>query len=63
MDYKYCAMENRDYSRIEKLNKLNNLETFWDDVRRLTSRVHSDHSIGRWQCLSEIREQELMNLR
>lgn len=52
-------MEVRDYSRIDKLNKLTNKETFWDDVRKLTKRVTSDHSIGRWQCLAEMRWNEL----
>ena len=49
------AMEVRDYAKIEKLNALTNPETFWDDVRKLTKNVTSDHSIGRWQCLAEAR--------
>lgn len=53
-------LELNDYKRIEKLNTLHCLETFWDDVRKLTKRVTSDHSIRRWQCLAEQREYELL---
>lgn len=52
--YEY-AVEVRDYSKIEKLNKLTNPETFWDDARKLTKNVHSDHAIHRWQILAEVR--------
>lgn len=58
MDYSY-AMENRDLARIDKLNKLTNKETFWDDVRRLTRYVKSDHAIHSWQYLAEKRWMEL----
>ena len=34
MTYKY-AFEKRDISRIDKLNKLTDTNTFWDDVRKL----------------------------
>lgn len=54
-----CAIEKHDLSRIEKLNKLTNKETFWDDVRALTGHITSDHAIHRWQCLAEIRYGEL----
>lgn len=54
-----CATESRDYGKIEKLNQLTNISTFYDDVRRLTRNVYSDHAIKRWQCLSEIRYWEL----
>ncbi len=60
MTYK-SAIENRDYSKIEKLNKLENKDTFWDDVRKLTRNVKSDHSVGRWQCLAEQRYCEITN--
>lgn len=53
------AFERADYSKIEKLGQLNNLDTFWDDVRKLTKRVTSDHAIHRWQCLAEQRYKEL----
>lgn len=53
------AIEKRDYSKIDKLNKLTNKETFWDDVRKLTKNVTSDHSIRRWECLAQARCDEL----
>ncbi len=53
------AMEARDYGKIDKLNKLEDPETFWDDVRRLTRGVKSDHGLRRWEILSEIRYREI----
>ena len=53
------VMEKADYAKIKKLRTLNNVETFWKDVRKFTARVYSDHSIGRWQILSEARYGEL----
>ena len=53
------AIETRDYAKIEKLSKLTNINTFWDDVRKLTRYVKSDHSLARWQCLAEQRYAEL----
>ena len=53
------AIEKSDISKIEKLNSLHNENTFWDDVRKLTKKVTSDHSIKRWQCLAEIRYEEV----
>ena len=53
------AIEKHDIGRIDKLNGLTNIETFWDDVRRYTRYIKSDHSIKRWQCLAEIRYKEL----
>ena len=53
------AIEQRDISKINKLNKLRNLETFWTDACKLTRAVKSDHAIHRWQCLAEIRFNEL----
>ena len=58
MDYSY-AMEKRDYARIDKLNKLTNKDTFYDDVRKLVKNVASDHTIKRWQCLADNRYREL----
>lgn len=60
MIHKYYLIERNDISKIDKLNKLTNKETFFDDVRKLTKNVTSDHSIGRWQCLCEIRYNELI---
>lgn len=59
MNYYDNAIELSDIKKIDKLNRLTNLETFHDDVRRLTKRVYSDHSIRRWECLAEIRYAEL----
>lgn len=56
--YSY-AIYKGDYSKIEKLIKLNDVNTFWDDVRKLTKRVTNDRSIRRWQILSEIRYEQL----
>lgn len=53
-------MENADYARVKKLNALHNLNSFWDDVRRITRNVRSDHSLGRYQILAEVRYGELM---
>lgn len=61
MTYDY-AIENRDIAKIDKLNALTNIQTYWDDVRKLTRNVTSDHSIKRWQCLADARYTELCNL-
>ena len=52
-------IEYNDISRIKKLNALNNINTFWNDVRKFTRYITSDHSIRRWEILSEIRYAEL----
>lgn len=54
-----CVCENADIKKIEKLVKLTNPATFWDDVRNLTKNVKSDHSVKRWQILTEIRFGEI----
>ena len=51
--------EKRDLSRIIKLNKLKDAVTFWDDVRKLTKHVESDHAIKSWQRLAEQRYNQL----
>ena len=53
------AVYKSDYNKIEKLMKLNDVDTFWDDVRKLTKRVTSDFSLKRWLILSEMRFEEL----
>lgn len=60
MTKKYYVMERNDIKKIDKLNQLTNKETFWDDVRKLTKNVTSDHSIQHWQCLAEVRYNELI---
>lgn len=56
-----CAFERGDYNKIEKLNSLSDIKTFWNDVRKLTKNIHKDHALSRWQCLSEIRYWELQH--
>lgn len=58
MDYRY-AWTRQEMKRIDKLNQLTNIDTFWSDVRRLTKNVNSDHAIKNWQCLAEVRFEEL----
>ncbi len=53
------VIEERDKSRIDKLNKLTDANTFWDDVKKLTKRVTSDHAISHWQSFAEMRYKEL----
>ena len=55
------ALEKRDISKINALNKLTDLRKFWTNVRKLTKNVHSDHALKRWQILAEIRYKELQN--
>ena len=55
------AIEKNDLSKIDKLNKLTSTITFWDDVRKLTKKVTSDHSIRHWLLLAEFRENELLS--
>lgn len=43
----------------EKLNTLTDVETFWNDVRKLTAKIRSDKSLAIWQSLAEIRCDEL----
>ena len=56
------AVYKSDIRKIEKLNNLNNKETFWNDVRKLTKNTYSDFHIGRWQALAEVRYEELQKL-
>ena len=59
MDPKEWAFTNRDVNKIEKLNKLTNVDTFWSDVRMLTRQTTSDAMIKRWQLLADERFREL----
>ena len=63
MAMEYYVVENADYAKIKKLNMLHNEETFWDDVRRLTRNVRSDHSLRRWSILAEARFGEIQNVK
>lgn len=53
------AIEERDFKRINRLNKLTNPKTFWGDVRKITKRITTDRAIRRWQTLAEIRYEEI----
>ena len=53
------AIENADIRKIDKLNTLTDVNSFWDDVAKFTKNIHSDHSLGRWECLAEYRFSEL----
>lgn len=60
MTYKYMVTEKNDIPKIDKLNKLTDKESFWEQVRKLTKRVSSDHAIRAWQALAEARYNELI---
>lgn len=52
------AIEKRDFNKMDKI--INGIEkgeikkeNFYEEIRKLTKNVYSDHSIGRWQCISE----------
>lgn len=44
---------------IDKLNSLNNPATFFQDVRRFTRQITTDHNINIWQRFAEIRYNEI----
>ena len=56
--YKTVSMENMDIHKIDKIvdgikeGKINR-ENLYDEVREMTRRVTSDHSIKRWQIITE----------
>lgn len=55
------AIEKRDFAKIDKLwaivqDSTTTNENYWDKVRKLTKKVTSDHSLSRWQCLTEYYE-------
>ena len=62
IDFYSKAIELSDYKKIDKLLKLNNINTYWDDVRKLTKNVYSDHSINRWEALSDFRYSQLLKM-
>ena len=55
-----CALEKRDYARIDKLNALTDINTYWGDVKEITKGVRGDHSLERWGILTGIRYNELV---
>lgn len=54
------ATTKSDITKIDKLNGLKDINTFYDDVRRITKNVHSDRAIRAWERLSEQRYDELL---
>lgn len=56
-------IEYHDINRINKLNTLNDANTFWNDVRGFTKYITSDHSLRRWQILAENRYKELKEVK
>ena len=54
------AITKSDMTKIDKLNGLKNIITFYDDVRKMTKNVHSDNAIRAWERLSEQRYDELL---
>ena len=61
MDYSR-VIEKRDLAKIDKLNMLIDIKTFWDDVRKHTKNITSNHSLNRWQCLAEYRYKEISDI-
>lgn len=56
--YKTICIENRDMDKVDKIiegihNSNINKDNLYDEVRKLTKRVTSDHSIKRWQIITE----------
>ena len=50
------------FATVERIeDKTTNKNNYYDRIRKLTKRVTSDHSIGRWQCLAEYYERYVMN--
>ena len=44
---------------ILKLNNLKNIDSFYNDVRKLTKNITSDCNIEKWQCFAEMRYKQL----
>lgn len=53
-------LNKRESAIAEKLNSLSDKETFWDDVRKFTAKVHSDAVIHVWEWLSDRRYAEIL---
>lgn len=53
------TMTEKEKRIAEKLNALTDVETFWEDVRKLTAKIRSDKSLSIWKSLAEIRCDEL----
>lgn len=58
MDKSY-AMTKYECHVIDKLNTLTNPATFFQDVRRFTRQITTDHNIKTWERFGEIRYAEI----
>lgn len=58
MDYRYATVFS-DRKRIDRLNKLTNPDTFWDDIHKITRNLSSLTVINGWEYLAKIRYREL----
>lgn len=47
--------EKHDLGRVKKLLTIKSLDNYWDEVRKFTKKITSDHSIKCWQFLAEKR--------
>lgn len=61
MEYKYAGTYS-DMKRIDKLNKMTNPETFWNEIDKITKNLVSLTAINSWNMLAEIRYKELTEL-
>lgn len=59
LDYRYAGTYS-DRSRIDKLNNLNDPNTFWDEVSKFTKNLVSLSAINSWNHLAKIRYGELI---
>ena len=53
------AFNKNEQKFISKLNTLTDIDTYWDSVSKMCSRITSDRTIKRYLILSEIRYKEL----
>lgn len=53
-------LNKKESAIAEKLNSLSDKETFWDDVRKFTAKVHSDAVLHVWEWLSDRRYAEIL---
>lgn len=60
MDKSYAITKYESHV-IDKLNTLTNPATFFQDVRRFTRQITTDHNIKTWERFSEIRYNEIIN--
>lgn len=54
------SMTKREKSIAEKLNKLTDINTFWNDVRNMTMKVTTTAACRDWEFMSEQRYAEIL---